>query len=234
MKDIIVFLEKIYNNYKSDNKTLRKVFIITAILNIVLLYLQQVFQGQFSINTHIYNNITNFFFIMLFYILIDCFNNHNNSLTESMKNIDLKRIIFLITGYIIFIVPAYVIQVILPNERFFAAPIVRLISYLIFLILITIFELFTVLLTLFPEKNIFKILKNVFVSFIEALLRLTLLKIAVFIIILAPGIILLALGSVFSQTIAIILLMLLPLIVMPIYAFCSNILIKEMKLNKNT
>jgi hypothetical protein len=115
--------------------------------------------------------------------------------------------------------------VILPNERFFAAPLIRLVSFVVYLILITIFELFTVALTLYSDKNFFIILKNVFVSLKKALLKLTLLKIAFFVLILAPGVMLFILGSVISQVIALILLMLLPLTVMPIYAFCSNILI---------
>ncbi|MDR0903751.1 MAG: hypothetical protein LBM59_03890 [Ruminococcus sp.] len=225
MKSLIVFLDKIYTIYKADNKLLKKVFLIAAIINIVLLYLQQVYKEQFSVDTHIYNNISNFLFFLLFYILIDSFNNHKNKLSESIKKIVCKKTIFLIIGYIIFIVPAYVIYVILPNERFFAAPLIRLVSFVVYLILITIFELFTVALTLYSDKNFFIILKNVFVSLKKALLKLTLLKIAFFVLILAPGVMLFILGSVISQVIALILLMLLPLTVMPIYAFCSNILI---------
>jgi hypothetical protein len=99
-------------------------------------------------------------------------------------------------------------------------------GYFIVIILITIFELFAVSLTLFSEKNFLKILRNVFVPLKKGLLRLTLLKIGIFALILVPGIILLVLGSVFSQTIGILVLLLLPLAVMPIYAFCCNILVK--------
>jgi hypothetical protein len=130
-------------------------------------------------------------------------------------------------GYAIFIVPEYIINVILPNERFFSTPIIRVVSSFVVLVLITFFELFTVSLTLSPEKNLFVILKKCAFSLKKALLRLILLKLAFFAVILVPGIVLFAIGSIFSQVIALILLILLPVTVLPIYAFCSNILIRK-------
>lgn len=158
MKSVIVFLDEIHNNYKSNNKSLNKLFIITAVIFGFLLYLQQVYNDNFSMNTHIYNNISNFVFVLLFYFLLDSINNKTYSLSESIKNIVPYKIVFLIMGYAIFIVPEYIINVILPNERFFSTPIIRVVSSFVVLVLITIFELFTVSLTLFPEKNFFVIL----------------------------------------------------------------------------
>jgi hypothetical protein len=231
MKSLIDFLDRLNKAYQTDKKTLIKNLFIAAIICIAMLYLQYVFSPHGF--THIYNNITNFAYALLFYIIIDAVNSHKNALFEGIKNTKILKVLYLLIAYLICIVPSYIISEILPNQRFFATPIIRPLSLLVLLILVTIFEIFTVNLTLNDDKNFFEISINSLKLFKKTALQLTLLKLCLFMILLAPAFILFVLGSVISEVIALIFMLILPLAFLPVYAFCSNELIKGKTLEKH-
>jgi hypothetical protein len=227
MREIIKILSKAFNTYNNDRKSYNKFFAFIALISIILLFFQYFYKNQFSVNIHIYNNITNFVFALLFYIMIDAINSYNNNLIDSIKKVKFSRIVLLALAYFIIVVPSYVINNILPNYRFFANPFMRLLSIPIMIILVTIFEITVVTITLSKKNNILNIFKNSFNILKNSLLKLTLLKVIMFLVIFMPAIILFILGNILLQPIALILLIIIPILILPVYAFCCNVLIKQ-------
>jgi hypothetical protein len=164
--------------------------------------------------------------------MINSINNFNYDISESVKKLNWRKVIILLGGYIVLIVPFYIIDVILPNIKFFASPFIRLLSVPVLIILFTLFENFMVTITLRKDNNFPKIVMNTITVFKKTLPKLTLLKIAMFALILVPGIILFFLGTILFQPLGLILLIVLPLMVLPIYVFCVNEIVKQFALSE--
>jgi hypothetical protein len=221
MKNFFTALKNNYIYYEADKKAFNKLFALSAVFIVAFIYLQNVFEDVKHL--HIYMNVTNLIFVLLLFFIAEAVLHHNAMLFEAIKSMMPRKLMMLTAGYIVCIVPVYVIRVILqPHIGFFQRPTVQLLCFAVMLVLITFFENF--LTTVAVGKPPARIVTESFHTFRKTFWRLTMLKILCFMVLLLP--LILVFVNVILSVFALIALAVMAALASPVYVFNACLMVR--------